>query len=142
MAFWDLESQPGDAPALLDANRQWSYSQLAQLADRYATRLPRHRRTLGFLGFSNGIQAVALYLGVLRSHRHVPLLLQPDMDPDLTAALAAHYRPDWLALPAHVAPPPGYEPIGGDDDDEADAIALYAASSPGSSSNKNKKELR
>ena len=129
MAFWDLESQPGDAPALLDANRQWSYSQLAQLADRYATRLPRHRRTLGFLGFSNGIQAVALYLGVLRSHRHVPLLLQPDMDPDLTAALAAHYRPDWLALPAHVAPPPGYEPIGGDDDD-GDAIALYAASIP------------
>ena len=130
MAFWDLESQPGDAPALLDANRQWSYSQLAQLADRYATRLPRHRRTLGFLGFSNGIQAVALYLGVLRSHRHVPLLLQPDMDPDLTAALAAHYRPDWLALPAHVAPPPGYEPIGGDDDDDGDAIALYAASIP------------
>ena len=75
MAFWYLESQPEDAPALLDAHRQWSYSQLAQLADRYATRLPRHRRTLGFLGFSNGIQAVALYLGVLRSHRHVPLLL-------------------------------------------------------------------
>ena len=128
MAFWYLESQPEDAPALLDAHRQWSYSQLAQLADRYATRLPVHRRTLGFLGFSSNTQAVALYLGALRSRRHVPLLLQPDMDPDLTAALAAHYRPDWLALPAHVAPPPGYDPIAGDDD--GDAIALYVASIP------------
>ena len=128
MAFWDLESHQGDAPALLDAHRQWSYSQLAQLADQYATRLPGNRRTLGFLGFSSDIQAVALYLGALRSRRHVPLLLQPDMDPDLTAALAAHYRPDWLALPAHVAPPPGYDPISGDDD--ADAITLYAPCVP------------
>ena len=127
MPFWDLERHPADAPALLDARREWSYGQLARLADQHAARLPQGRRTLGFLGLANHADTIALYLGALRSRRHVPLLLQPDIAPELVAALAAHYRPDWIAFPAGIEPPAGYTPVAQGD---SDAMTVYLADAP------------
>lgn len=124
MAFWDLERHPPAAPALLDAQRAWSYGELTVLADRHAARLPQDRPTLGFLGFSIDAAAVSLYLGALRSRRHVPLLLQPDMDPGLLADLVAHYRPDWLAFPSARPVPAGYTASAADGDA---GLVLYLA---------------
>ncbi len=108
MAFWELERHPPQSPALVDAQRTTSYGALAAQADGLAATLPPGGRSLGFLAFSNTVEAVALYLGALRSGRHAPLLLQADMDPALLSALASHYRPDWLALASGVVPPDGY----------------------------------
>lgn len=108
MAFWELEHHDPESPALIHAGRTLNYSALASQADAMAAFLPDKQRTLGFLAFSNTIDAVSLYLGTLRSGRHVPLLLQADLDPALMAALVAHYRPDWLALAAGIAAPEGY----------------------------------
>lgn len=109
MAFWELERHPADAPALIEADRRLGFGELARQADASVAGLPDLPRTMGFLAFSSTSEAVALYLGALRSGRHVPLLMQADMDPGLLAALAAHYRPDWLALAADTAPPEGYK---------------------------------
>ncbi|WP_342316959.1 AMP-binding protein [Lysobacter sp. FW306-1B-D06B] len=98
MAFWELERQRADAIALVDAQRSWTYGELARLSDSAAAVLGPGR-TVGFLCMPSTVDAVALYLGALRSRRHVPLLVQPDVDATLLAALVAHYRPDWLALP-------------------------------------------
>lgn len=108
MAFWELERHPPQSPAVIDARRTISYSVLATQADAIAATLPDRERTLGFLAFSNNIESVCLYLGTLRSSRHVPLLVQADMDPALLAALVAHYHPDWLALAPGAAAPEGY----------------------------------
>ncbi|UNK56449.1 AMP-binding protein [Pseudoxanthomonas daejeonensis] len=116
MAFWELERHPPHAPALVDAKRTISYSSLATQADAMVATLPHGERTLGFLAFANNIEAVSLCLGALRSGHHVPLLLQADMDPALLAALAAHYRPDWLALAPGTAVPEGYRPHATHDD--------------------------
>lgn len=129
MAFWDLEQHPADAPALLGADRGWTYGELAALADAQAARLPGAGRSLGFLGFANRAEAVALYLGALRSGRHVPLLLQPDMAPELLAALVAHYRPDWLAFPPGTAVPAGYEAVEGNADADIHVHRAQAAGS-------------
>ena len=97
MAYWELERHRPDATALIDAQRAWTYGELVALSDQTSAVLGPGR-TVGFLAMPNTVQAVALYLGALRSRRHVPLLLQPDIDTTLLAALVAHYRPDWLAL--------------------------------------------
>jgi len=97
MAFWELEQRRSDAIALIDAERAWTYGELAALSDQ-AVAVLGASRTVGFLAMPSTVEAVALYLGALRSRQHVPLLLQPDIDARLLAALVAHYRPDWLAL--------------------------------------------
>lgn len=110
MAFWELERHRSEAVALIEAGRAFSYSALAVQADALAASIPDRGRTFGFLAFTNSVEAVALYLGALRSGQHVPLLMQPDMDPELLAVLTAHYRPDWLALSPGTTVPGGYEP--------------------------------
>lgn len=110
MAFWDLEQHPADAVALVESGRIVRYGALADKADELADALPGQDRTFGFLAIANSVEAVALYVGALRSGRHVPLLLQPDMDPGLLASLADHYRPDWIALPEMMVAPHGYRP--------------------------------
>lgn len=106
-AFWQLEQHPADSIALLHGESQVSYGELATLSDTAAAQLPRHR-TLGFLAMPNRVEAVALYLGALRSGHHVPLLMQADMDASLRNDLVVHYRPDWLALPSSTPIPAGY----------------------------------
>ena len=109
MAFWELERHRAETAALIEGERTLSYSALAAQADTLAASIPGQGKTFGFLAFTNSVEAVALYLGALRSSRHVPLLIQPDMEPELLVALATHYQPDWLALPAGMAAPDGYE---------------------------------
>ncbi len=110
MAFWELERHRREAVALIEVGRTLSYSALAAQADALAATIPGQGRTFGFLALANSAEAVALYLGALRSGRHVPLLMQPDMDQDLLVSLVTHYRPDWLALSPDTAAPDGYEP--------------------------------
>lgn len=110
MAFWKLERHPVEAIALIKDGCTLSYSALAERADTLAASIPGLGRTFGFLAFTSSMEAVALYLGALRSGQHVPLLMQPDMDPELLMPLAAHYRPDWLVLPEGTAVPDGYKP--------------------------------
>lgn len=108
--FWQLEQHPAGSVALLYGERRVSYGELAAMADAAAAQLPE-RRTLGFLAMPNRVEAVALYLGTLRSKRHVPLLMQADMEVSLRDALVAHYQPDWLALPCTAPLPAGYVPL-------------------------------
>lgn len=106
MRFWEL--QHGDRIALVEGTHQVSYQQLATRADELAALLPTDRG-MGILAMPSTVEAVALYLGALRSGRQVPLLVQADTDPGLLAALAAQYTPEWLALPGHA--PQGYTTI-------------------------------
>ncbi|MGY0505567.1 AMP-binding protein [Luteimonas sp. e5] len=99
-AFWQLETHPAEHIALVEAERNWTYAQLAALADHWMAQLP-DGPGLGLLAMPNTASAIALYLACLRSGRQVPLLLQPGMDPALLADLVAHYQPDWIALPEH-----------------------------------------
>lgn len=108
MGFWSLERHPADATALLAGGREYSYRQLAALSDAHVRHLPHQRRSVGFLGFAADVDLVALYLGALRSGRHVPLLLHPDISPLQLAHLAELYRPEWMAFPHRVAIPDGY----------------------------------
>lgn len=101
MPFWNLE-QHGDRVALIDGERQYDYHALAALADRHAASLPAGRG-MGLLCMPSHVDAVALYLGALRSGRQVPLLLQPDTDAALLAALVQHYQPEWVASPGEAA---------------------------------------
>lgn len=98
MAFWSLKAH-GSAVALLEGSgATLTYAQLARRADELAAQLPDHPvRTVGFLLFGANFDAVSLYLGALRSGRHVPLLLPPGIHPALLADLLGKYQPDWIA---------------------------------------------
>jgi acyl-CoA synthetase (AMP-forming)/AMP-acid ligase II len=111
MAYWQLERHPSDAPALLADDRTVGYGELAARADAAAALLPPGPRAVGVLVFTPEVAAVALYLGCLRSGRHVPLPVGEDLDPGLLDALLAHYRPEWVALPAARTVPAGYRNI-------------------------------
>ncbi|MEN5207878.1 AMP-binding protein [Stenotrophomonas terrae] len=101
MSFWNLEQHDARI-ALIDGDKSLDYTALANLADQHAARLP-DGRGMGLLCMPSHVDAVALYLGALRSGRQVPLLLQPDTDPQLLAALVVHYQPDWVASPGKAA---------------------------------------
>jgi len=124
MAFWQLEQHPAEAVALLHGSHPISYGELAILSDAASARLPR-RRTLGFLSMPNQVDAVALYLGALRSQLHVPLLLQSDLDPVLLGTLATHYRPDWVALSFAQEAPSGYSPLPTDPANARTGLVIY-----------------
>lgn len=109
MAFWDLGAPAGDIALIDEAGGTLAYGELAAAADSLAARLPSPgRRSFGFLVLRPSFEAVAAYLGCLRSRRHVPLLLQQGMNPALLEGLVGHYRPDWLMMPAGAEPPAGY----------------------------------
>ncbi len=101
MPFWNLE-QHGARIALIDGEQSLDFNALAALADAHAARLPEGRG-MGLLCMPSQVEAVALYLGALRSGRQVPLLLQPDTDPQLLDALVGHYQPEWVASPGPAA---------------------------------------
>ena len=98
MAFWSLKSN-GDAIALLaDSGATLTYAQLARLADEHSASLPETAaRSVGFLLFGANFDAIALYLGALRSGRHVPLLLPPGIHRAALDDLIERYQPDWVA---------------------------------------------
>ncbi|WP_243351315.1 AMP-binding protein [Stenotrophomonas acidaminiphila] len=106
MRFWQLPH--GERTALIEGRRTLSYRELAGLADDLAGLLPGGRG-MGILAMPSTIEAVALYLGALRSARQVPLLVQADTDPELLAALVDCYTPEWLALPGPA--PRGYTTV-------------------------------
>lgn len=119
MPFWNLE-QHGARIALIDGDRQFDFNTLAQLADQHAAALPAGAG-MGLLCMPTHVEAIALYLGALRSGRQVPLLLQPDTDPEQLAALVAHYQPDWVASAGE--PATGYRTV-----QRGDALALHVRS--------------
>ena len=106
MRFWQLPH--GERTALVEGARTLSYRELAGLADDLASLLPPGRG-MGILAMPSTTEAVALYLGALRSGRQVPLLVQADTDPELLATLVARYTPEWLALPGPA--PYGYTTV-------------------------------
>jgi acyl-CoA synthetase (AMP-forming)/AMP-acid ligase II len=108
MAYWQLERHPADAPALLAGDATVGYGELAARADAAAGLLPQGTRSVGVLVFTPEVAAVALFLGCLRNGRHVPLPVGEDLDAALLDALLAHYRPEWVALPAARPVPAGY----------------------------------
>lgn len=114
MPFWSLQAQRS-APALIaESGATLDYGALAGLADELSAKLPggERGRTLGFLLFARNFDAVALYLGALRSGRHVPLLLPPGIDAALLSGLIASYEPDWIAAAGtEAAAPAGYAPL-------------------------------
>ncbi|AVO28927.1 AMP-binding protein [Stenotrophomonas maltophilia] len=107
MPFWNLEKH-GKRIALIDGEQSLDFITLAHAADAHAARLP-DGRGMGLLCVPSDVDAVALYLGALRSGRQVPLLLQPDTDPTLLGALVEHYQPDWVASPEQ--PATGYRTV-------------------------------
>ncbi|HEY0129811.1 MAG TPA: AMP-binding protein, partial [Allosphingosinicella sp.] len=109
MAFWDLGAPAGDIALIGPGGETRSYGALAAAADSLASRLPeRAGRSLGFLILQPSFEAVAAYLGCLRSRRHVPLLVQQGVNPRLLARLEEIYRPDWMILPAGGEAQAGY----------------------------------
>lgn len=112
MAFWDLEEHPASSVALMNGSQEITYGELLALSGVATSLLPK-RRSFGFLAMPNEVAAIAFYLGALRDGRHVPLLIQPDMDASMRDALVAHYKPDWAALLASRTPPPGYSRVTG-----------------------------
>ncbi|WP_188250030.1 AMP-binding protein [Stenotrophomonas hibiscicola] len=106
MQFWQLAH--GNRTALIEGTRTLSYDELGVLADTLAMHLPAGRG-MGVLAMPSTIDAVALYLGALRSTRQVPLLIQPDVDPELLDALLTQYAPDWLAMSGTA--PAGYRTV-------------------------------
>lgn len=112
--FWSLAQEADRIAILDDSDRQETYGSLAALADRMAEQLPTGpKRCLGFLVFANQIDAVALYLGALRSGGHVPLLLDGALHPDLLDHLAGSYRPEWIAAAKGRHAPGGYRRAAG-----------------------------
>ena len=98
MAFWSLNSSGSRIALLAESGATLTYAQLARLADELAAHLPDSpARTVGFLLFPPNFDAVAVYLGALRSGRHVPLLLPPGIHPASLEDLVAKYQPDWIA---------------------------------------------
>ena len=123
MAFWSLNSSGGSIALLAESGAILTYAQLARLADSLAAHLPQDpARTVGFLLFERNFDAVALYLGALRSGRHVPLLLPPGIHPASLEDLVAKYQPDWIATGtgSQSAFPAGYN-----QQHRADGIAVY-----------------
>ncbi|MFS2042558.1 AMP-binding protein [Stenotrophomonas geniculata] len=116
MPFWNLE-QHGSRIALIDGGQTLDFASLARLSDQHAARLPEGRG-MGLLCMPSHTEAVALYLGALRSGRQVPLLLQPDTDPELLAALVMRYQPDWVAATGPA--PDGYQTV-----HQGQALALH-----------------
>jgi long-chain acyl-CoA synthetase len=109
MAFWSLESGGSSVALVADSGATLTYAELARAADELSAKLPdRPSRTVGFLLFSPNFDAVALYLGALRSGRHVPLLLPPDIHAALLDDLIANYQPDWIATSPGARCPGGY----------------------------------
>jgi acyl-CoA synthetase (AMP-forming)/AMP-acid ligase II len=80
-------------------------------------------RTVGFLLFRPDFDTVALYLGALRSGRHVPLLLPPGIHPASLEDLVAKYQPDWIAMGTG---PECSCPAGYSQQHRTDAIAVYS----------------
>lgn len=108
-AFWHLSASDSHCALVNDRGATVSYGELATLADEAVRRLPEaENRQLGFIVFAPTPSMVALYLGILRSAHHVPLLLPPGIHSDLLVKLVRHYEPSWLALPPEQAPPPEY----------------------------------
>ena len=98
MAFWSLNSSGSRIALLAESGATLTYAELARLADELAAHLPDSpARTVGFLLFPPNFDAVAVYLGALRSGRHVPLLLPPGIHPASLEDLVAKYQPDWIA---------------------------------------------
>ena len=131
MAFWDLGAPPGDVALIDKGGEARSYGTLAAAADALAGELPAPAgRSLGFLVLQPSFEAVAAYLGCLRSRRHVPLLVQQGVNPRLLAHLADVYRPDWLMLPAGVEAPAGYRTTWTGEDDAIWAREAGAQEAP------------
>jgi long-chain acyl-CoA synthetase len=98
VAFWSLKANGSAVALLAGSGATLTYAQLARRADELAAQLPESpARTVGFLLFPPTFDAVSLYLGALRSGRHVPLLLPPGIHPALLADLREKYQPDWIA---------------------------------------------
>jgi len=106
MHFWRLSH--GSRTALVEGSREISYQALGDLGDALAARLPAGPG-MGILAMPNSIEAIALYVGALRSERQVPLLVQEDIAEDLLSALVVQYEPDWVATPGSA--PAGYSTI-------------------------------
>jgi len=89
---------------------------LGGMADDFVLQLPDFgRKSFGFLLIGHHSTFIAAYLGCLRSRKHVPLLLQPDLHPALLLQLIEHYQPDWIVAPAGITLPADYETGRADD---------------------------
>ena len=123
MAFWSLDSSGSRVALLAESGATLTYAELARLADGLVAHLPDGPvRTVGFLLFGRNFDAVALYLGALRSGRHVPLLLPPGIHPAALADLVAKYQPDWIATGTG---PQSACPAGYSQQHQTDGIAVH-----------------
>ena len=109
-----LNDVPSDRPALYCARRGgWlDYKTLIKAIDAVKNNLAQERRGLAFMLFSSCFDDVALYLGAVAAG-HVPLLLDPKLDPSLLAPLVAHYRPDFILGSDAKSPGPDWRQIEG-----------------------------
>jgi long-chain acyl-CoA synthetase len=123
MAFWSLDSSGSRVALLAESGTTLTYAELARLADELAAHLPEGpARTVGFLLFGRSFDGVALYLGALRSGRHVPLLLPPGIHPASLEDLVAKYQPDWIATGTG---PQSACPAGYSQQHQTDGIAVH-----------------
>lgn len=110
MSFWDLDFDSESIALLDESGRICRYADLAAGSDKFAQHLsPMGARSMGFHLFEPSIPAVQAYLGGLRSRQYVPLLLQPNLHPELLTRLIDQYRPDWIVAKAGWQGVQGYD---------------------------------
>jgi len=94
-----IHAGDGDAPALLDGERELTYTQLRQRVDRLRPELDG----LVVLRAHADLDSIALYVACLEAGAPI-LLLDNDLDDDAVLAIAERYRPRLVAGFERVAP--------------------------------------
>ncbi len=97
----DALAQFADRPGLIAGDRQLTWGQAVALGRRLTAGLPRPR-SLVMLRCRTDIESVAALLALL-ADGHVPLLVEADLAPALTAQLAETYRVDAIVDAAGVS---------------------------------------
>jgi acyl-CoA synthetase (AMP-forming)/AMP-acid ligase II len=102
-----------DRPALYwESEGRWvTYGELAERVTAAAQSFARLDKSLACVLFSNSVDDVIAYLGLM-SAGHVPMLLDPALDGEMLGRLLETYCPEFL-VGAAVTPPSGWQPIAG-----------------------------
>lgn len=108
MAFWDIDKHDRDSIALITPDSSLSYGDLLSLTDAWDDAMPQDFGTFGVLQMPPSVGAISHYLACLRGGKHVPLLMQSTVSPDIFAGVIDHYQPDWISIADTESVPENY----------------------------------
>lgn len=97
---WKFNDFYGKPALIAEDGRTVNYEELDESAAEIAKKLPK--RSLVFCLCLNTVESIIGYVSFIQN-RHVPLLLDANMDKELLASLIKTYSPDFLWLPSELA---------------------------------------